>query len=408
MDAANDELVIDPSTAGFQEDPYAQYAVLRARRPVHHDPRGPWMVFRYDDVRRVLRGPGISSRLANAPDTERTRRLVAAWGEGVLTSPHLSRADPPEHTRLRRLLAKAFTPRNMDSLRPRIREIIDQLLGTVNADEVELTSQIVRPLPYRVMCEFLGFPLSSDDSLMIECAHAFVMATMEPFMSGSEVDDVVRANQLFTGHIREAVQWKRKHLDDDLMSLLLTARDKEERLSEDELVEQVRLLFAAGHETTVNAIGLAFLALLRHPDQWDLLVAEPRLVENGVEELLRYDSTIQIAWRTSPDKFELESGTVPAHNDVVGWVGSANRDPAKWGPTADELDLRRPDAKDHLSFGNGIHLCLGAWLARAELQELLRIVTDRYPATNLVDEPLRWKSGISVRGLERLRLRLAS
>jgi len=398
------QLFIDETAAGYFDDPYAHYAPIRAANPVHHDPRGPWMVFGYDDVKRVLRGPGISSRLANAPDTPRTQRLVEAWGTGIITKPHLSRADPPEHTRLRRVLAAAFTPRHMEALRPRIREIVDELLVGAG-DEIEVGAQLARPLPYRVMCELLGYPPDTDDSLMIECTHAFVVATMEPFMDGAQVDAVVRANKLLTEQIRDAVEWKRDHLGDDLMSLLLNAGDEREVLSEDEVVEQVRLLFAAGHETTVNAVELALLSLLRNRDQWDLLVGNPDLIDNAVEELLRYDNTIQIAWRTTPDDFELGTATIPAGNDVIGWIGSANRDPAKWGPAADRLDVTRQDAGDHLSFGSGLHLCLGAWLARAELQELLRTLAARYPAMDLAGE-VPWERLVSVRGPERLDLRL--
>jgi cytochrome P450 len=398
-------LFVDETAPGYFADPYPHYAPIRAGNPVHHDPRGPWMVFGYDDVVRVLRGPGISSRLAHAPGTPRTRRLIEAWGPGIVTSPHLSRADPPEHTRLRRVLAAAFTPRHMEARRPRIREIVGELLDGAG-DEIEIGAQLARPLPYRVMCELLGYPPGTDDTLMIECTHAFVVATMEPFIDDARLGSVVEANKLLTEQIREAVRWKRRHLGDDLMPLLLAAEDGRAALSEDEVVEQVRLLFAAGHETTVNAVELALLALLRHRDQWELLVDRPELAGNAVEELLRYDNTIQIAWRTTPDEFALSTGTVPAGNDVVGWIGSANRDPARWGPTADRLDITRADAGDHLSFGSGLHLCLGAWLARAEMQELLAILAARYPAMDLAHDGIRWEPLVSVRGPERLDLRL--
>lgn len=400
------EPVIDPSAPGYFADPYAQYAILREHRPLYEDPRGIWMAFRYDDVRTLLHDPRVSSRLAYAPETVRTRRLVQAWGQNILTRPHMSRADPPEHTRLRHPLARPFARKVVDGLRDRIRDTIDDLLAESGSDEIDLITAIGRPLPYRIMCGLLGYPAGGDDTLLIECSHAFVTATMEPFLASDETDQVVSANARLTAQIRDAVAWKQDHLGDDLISLLLHAQEGDASLSEDEVVEQVRLLFAAGHETTVNGIGNAMLALLRHPDQWSRLVADLELIPNAVEELLRYDNTIQIAWRTTPEDVELEHGTVPAGNDVVGWVGAANRDPAKWGDTADRLDIVRPDARDHLSFGYGFHLCLGAFLARAEMQELLRVIATRYPRVELLTTEPKWKSLVAVRGLEELRLDL--
>jgi cytochrome P450 len=397
--------MINPAAPGYFDDPYPHYALLRDTRSVYEDPRGPWMVFGYDDVQKVLHDPNISSRLSNAPDTDRTRRLVESWGDNIVTHPHMSRADPPEHTRLRKPVARPFAPRMIDPVRARIRTTIDELLEAAGTEDVDVISSLGRPLPYRIMCGLLGFPAGGDDSLLIECSHAFVTATMEPFLTVTEVDSVVEANARLTAEIRDAVEWKRSHLDDDLMSLLLDAHEQRDALSTDEVIEQIRLLFAAGHETTVNAVGNALVALLQHPDQWALLVADPELIPNAVEELLRFDNTIQIAWRTTPSDFDLGSVTIPAGCDVVGWVGSANRDRAKWGDTADDLDLTRSNARDHLSFGKGFHLCLGAFLARAELQELLRVLVDRFPRMELASE-VTWKQLVAVRGPESLHVQL--
>lgn len=405
MATRNQGPMLDLDAPAYFDDPYAHYASLRDCAPVHRDPRGPWMVFRDDDVRFAVRH--LSSRLANAPDTERTRRLVRAWGDGILTHPHLSRSDPPDHTRLRRVVARAFTPRMAEDLRPRIRAVLDDLLQPMtDGGPVELLSHLAHPLPYQVMCSLLGYPTGRNDELLLECTHAFVTATMEPFLTDAQMATVVEANRVLTAQITEAVEWKRRNLGDDIISLLLGAEDGRAALTPAEVVDQVRLLFAAGHETTVNSIGNAVAALLRHPDQWARLVESPDRVGHAVEELLRYDNTIQIAWRTTAADVEIGGVAIPAGNDVIAWIGSANRDPRRWGPTADQLDIARAGADGHVSFGAGPHLCLGAALARTETQEVLRALATRFPGTRLVAEDLRWRPQVGVRGLFELPLEL--
>jgi cytochrome P450 len=201
--------------------------------------------------------------------------------------------------------------------------------------------------------------------------------------------------------VQEVLAWKREHPGDDVLSALLAAEDEGDRLSEEELLDQVILLYIAGHETTVNLIGNATLALLGHPDQLARLRSDPTLDGGAVEELLRYDSPVQFSRRITLEDLDVDGTTVPAGSFVLTCLGSANRDPARWGPTADDLDVTRPDAGQHMSFGNGIHHCLGSSLARVEAQVAMGRLVRRFPGFELAGEPVR-NGRVVLRGLESL------
>jgi cytochrome P450 len=256
------------------------------------------------------------------------------------------------------------------------------------------------------MAGLLGLPAGGDDTVLIDCSHAITAAAMEPFPTVEEIRAAQHAGTVLAEHLGEALRWKRDHLGDDLISLLLRAAREQRTLSLDDVTLQVRSLFVAGHQTTVNGIGNAVHALLRHGSAWATLCAEPGRVPAAVEELLRYDNTIQVAWRTTPADYRLGDVTIPAGNHLILWTASANRDPDRWGADADDVDIARPDAAQHLSFGSGTHLCLGASLARAEIHEVLLALVTRFPGTELVGTPLRWQRLVSVRGLEALPVRL--
>ena len=212
---------------------------------------------------------------------------------------------------------------------------------------------------------------------------------------------------LLAQHLHGVIEWKRDHLDDDLLSLIIRTADAGEVMRPEQVVPYVHTLYLAGMHTTVNQTALSLMALMRHRDQWDLLRAQPDLLPNAIEELLRYESTAQYMKRTAEDDVDLGGGlTIPTGSEVVCWIASADRDEARWGETADTLDLTRADAKQHIAFGKGPHVCVGSWLARLELQVVVESIVTRFPDTTMPDQDLVWESNF-IRGPEELVLQLA-
>jgi cytochrome P450 len=255
------------------------------------------------------------------------------------------------------------------------------------------------PLPFTVISEMLGMPEGNRDEVR-GWSHTLTK-TLDPILSPEEVGAATRAADNMMGHIQDVLAWKREHTADDLLSGLLAAEDEGDRLSEEELLDQVILLYIAGHETTVNLIGNATLALLRNPDQLARLGSDPELDAGAVEELLRYDSPVQFSRRITRDDLDVDGSTIPAGTFLLTCLGSANHDGARWGPTADALDLTRTDAGQHMSFGNGIHHCLGSSLARTEGQVAIGTLVRRFPDLELEGEPER-NGRVVLRGLETL------
>ena len=393
--------LLDPRAAGYFADPYAHYERLREVAPVHGHPEGPWFAFRYEDVEFLLRDPELSIEEIHARDTTRNRLVAEHLGEDYLYRVTVTRTDNPVHARLRGMTARHFTPKALSSWTDRIQAVVDDLLAPYgDGDVIDLSRVLARPLPYRVMCEFLGLPDGGNEPLLIESSHYSTLALMEPFPKVEDIERAGAAPGVLREHFTEIIEWKRGHPGDDVITDLI-GND----LSLTELLSYVVSLFVAGHETTVNAISLAMHSLLKNPDQWELLKAQPDLLVNATEELLRYDNVMQVAARTTPREYVLGGQTIPAGVRVLGVLGSANRDPLKWGPTADRLDLTRSDARQQLSFGKGMHVCLGAWLARIEMQRALATLAQRFPRTTLAEEP-RWQELVSMHAPEAMFLRL--
>ncbi|MGH9066756.1 MAG: cytochrome P450 family protein, partial [Acidimicrobiales bacterium] len=318
---------------------------------------------------------------------------------------HMLSTDPPDHTRLRRLVSQAFTPRRIETLRPRIEEIAGSLLdGLAGLDQVELIGDFAFPFPIRVICELLGVPVADQGRFRRW------FTTMLTAGGGGEAGRAAagEAGAQVAGYITELLAAKRDRPCDDLVSALVAARDGSQALGERELVSMVFLLLLAGHETTVNLIGNGVAGLLLHPDQLELLRTSPELIPGAVEELLRYDGPVQHpTLRFTTEAVQLGGTTIPAGAIVLVALGSADRDPARF-EMADDLDIRRaPD--QHLAFGHGIHFCLGAPLARMEVQVALFFLLGRFPhlALAVAPEELDWRDGIFLRGLRSLPLRLS-
>jgi len=365
-----------------------------------------WLVTRYAEVRAALADPRLYKDWAGkltGPD------WVADEVTGFLAV-HMLNADPPDHTRLRKLVTKAFTGRRIAGLRPRIEEITAALLDALEArlagldraggeETVDLIESFSFPLPVIVICELLGVPSHDRDEF-----RAWSNAILS---EGGEPGSFRAAGTAMFHYFTKLVADKRAHPADDLVSALVDARDSEDSLDERELIAMLFLLLVAGHETTTNLIATGTLALLTHPGQLSRLRAEPGLLPNAVEELLRYSNPLtQATDRFTVEPAEIGGVTIPARQWVVCVTSSANRDPDRF-PDPDRLDLGR-DAGGHVAFGHGIHYCLGAPLARLEGEVAFRALFDRFPGLSLAADPatLRWRPSSLIHGLEALPVRL--
>ena len=399
-------VIFNPFEPGFFDDPYRQYAALREHDPVHRSPLEVWVLFRYDDIVTVLRDSSLSVQVDNATPTARMQMFAEQAPEARERGAHsILNVDPPDHTRLRRLVSKAFTPKMVHELRPRIQTLVDDALEAMAArGEADVIGDLAFPLPFTVISEMLGMPDGNRDEVR-GWSHTLTK-TLDPILSPEEVQAALAAADNMLAHVQDVLAWKRGHPADDLLTGLLAAEDEGDRLSEEELLDQVLLLYVAGHETTVNLIGNAALALLGHPEQLARLRSDPELDGGAVEELLRYDSPVQFSRRITTADLEVAGTTVPAGTFMLTCLGSANHDAARWGRTADELDITRPDAAQHMSFGNGIHHCLGSSLARTEAQVAIGTLVRRFPDLELAGEPER-NGRVVLRGLESLPVEVA-
>ncbi|WP_163508326.1 cytochrome P450 [Fodinicola acaciae] len=346
----------------FRRDPYPVFAELRARRSLAWDEDlGMWLAFDHRTSNLVLRDRDLGR-------IWRDREPAVDFGQfNLIHRNALLEMEPPDHTRLRRLVSVAFTRRRTEQLRPRIAELAGALVADMRAaGSADLMPDFAQELPVRVIAELLGIPLA-DRALLRPWSNAIVKM-YEPAASIEQQQGAERAAAEFVSYLREIVAHRRTSPGDDLVSALVRVRDSDgDRLTEDELVTTCILLLNAGHEASVNVIGNGTLALLRHPEQWKALAADPALVPVAVEELIRYDSPLQLFERTATDRVRLPTGVVEKGQKVAALLGSANRDPSVFD-AADTLDVRRAD-NPHLGFGAGTHFCLGAPLARVELQE---------------------------------------
>jgi cytochrome P450 len=396
------EVGLNPFAPGYFDDPYRQYRELRDRAPVHHNPVGPWTVTRYDDCARLLRDPRLSAEASNAdldPRTEMAEQFGYERGERGTRA--ILNLDPPDHTRIRRLAQQAFTPRRVETLGARIQMLVDEMLDAVEpAGGMDVIADLAFPLPFAVISEMLGMP-ETDRSEMRRWSHTLIK-TLEPIVMPEEFPAILDAGDHLNEHVIAAIEWKRRDPGDDLLSALIAAEESGDRLSPAELRDQVVLLYLAGHETTVNLIGNGTLALLRHPEQVEELRADPDLIANGVEELLRYDSPVQFSRRITLSDVELGGQTIPARSFVFTCLGAANHDPEHFGADADELDLHRRDAPHHVSFGGGIHHCLGAVLARTEARAAIGSLVRRFPRLTLGPGEPAWNGRVVLRGLDEL------
>ncbi|MGW1073401.1 cytochrome P450 family protein [Streptomyces sp. NPDC002537] len=382
----------------FARDPYRIYAELRAAGPVHRVrmPEGAeaWLVVGHDEVRATLNDPRLSKSWHSAD--------VGLGLTSVASGPHMLITDPPQHTRLRKLVTRAFTPRRVEGLAPRVQAMTDELIDAMAAApdrRADLVDALSFPLPMGVICELLGVP-SLD-------RQAFRAWSNTAIGSAPVAEKEVAARE-GRAYLVELIAAKRHQPGDDLLSDLIRTTDEEgDRLTADELLGMAWLLLVAGHETTVNLISNGVLALLRHPEQLADLRADFGLMENAVEEMLRYDGPVETpTYRFTTEPLEIGGVSVPGGGSLVLPVlADADRDPARF-PEPDRFDIRR-DARGHVAFGHGIHYCLGAPLARLEARIAIRSLLERFPDLALDVHPaaLAWRQGMLIRGPERVPVR---
>jgi cytochrome P450 len=403
MSAADPETVLfNPLEPGYTDDPYPHLAEMRKYDPVHASPIGRWMLFNYEDVFRLLRDrdQSVDDRNVIFNDDARLAMFTDATGGDLdqVESTSILGIDPPDHTRLRRLVSSAFTPRTIEGLRPRIHELVEEALDRMAANgQADVVADLAFPLPFDVITEMLGMP-EGDTAAVCAWSEAIVK-TLDPIITEDEVRAAVESSQAMDDHIDGVIGWKRQNPGDDLLSAMIAAEEDGDRMSPRELRDQVTLLFIAGHETTVNLIGTGIAELIARPDQAQLLRHDPDL-PTAVDELLRFVSPVQFSRRVSLADIDFHGKTIPRGTMVMAGLASSNRDEAKWGPTAAELDLTRVGAGQHLAFGSGIHYCLGASLAKLEGQIAIASFLQRFPRARVVDA--RFNGRINLRGLERL------
>ncbi len=395
---ASSEVVFNPLLPEFHADPYPFYRRLREEDPVHQSPLGIWVLTRYDDAVMVLRDP----RFGREGMAELLEARLGAGSVRPANTRDMLFRDPPDHTRLRALVSRAFTPRVVEAMRPHIQEIVDGLLDRVEgARGMDVIEDLAYPLPVTVICEMLGVPIADQDVFKQWSADiarsldaSILPAGSEVITRGQEAGDALRE------YFRSLIAVRRKRPQPDLLSALIAAEEQGDKLSEPELLATCSLLLIAGHETTVNLIGNGLLALLRHPDELRALADDPALIQTGVEELLRYDGPVQRTGRMTMADVEIGGRQIPKGSIVAAVIGAANRDPAHF-PDPDRLDVARRENR-HIAFGFGIHFCLGAPLARIEGQVAIGTLLRRWRALKLVSDTPEWRESSVLRGLKTL------
>ena len=381
-----------PRDPAYLADPYAHLRQLREQHGVFVDPgTGLWFLLRFDDV---------EAGLANI-----TRGHHDGDGRHIHFPGNPFAADGAGHTGPRRVIMPTFSNRGVQRFRDRAQQIVDTVLaGKERGGALRVVDEIGFQLPYHLTCDMLGVPEVDN----VEELRSWTWKSLElidAFLTPEQFKDNLEASGHLAEHLREVIEWKRGHLADDVVSSVIMAADAGEVMRPEQVVSYVHTLYLAGMHTTVNQTALSLHALLENRSQWELLQAQPALLENAVEELLRFEPTAQYMRRKGSSDIDIGGVTIPAETEVVCWIASANRDQQRWGPTVDQLDITRDDARQHVAFGKGPHVCLGSWLARLELQVVVGTIVSRFPNTEMPDQDLRWTNDV-IRGPEELVIEL--
>jgi cytochrome P450 len=396
------EPLFNPLSPDFIRDPYPHYERLRTSDPMHLTAFGAYVASRHAEVSLVMRDKRFGKDFV-----ERTKRR---YGPDIMKEPvfrsmshWMLQQDPPDHTRLRGLVVKAFTARRVEDMRPRIQEIVDQTLDRIAPQgHMDLIEDFAFRLPVTIICDMLGIPEEHREVFYTSSRDGGRLLDPVP-LSKAEIEQANAGNLMAQMYFQQLFELRRKDPGDDLTTQLVQAEEDGSKLSNEELTANIILLFGAGHETTVNLIGNGLLALHRNPDQLALLKANPELITNAIEEFLRYDSSVQLTGRVAlEDIEELGGKRIPKGESVLCLLGSANRDPAVYPDRPDRLDITRRKIRPQ-SFGGGIHLCLGAQLARIEAEVAISTLLRRLPGLRLDNaENPEWRPTFVLRGLKNL------
>ncbi len=393
--------LFNPLSPDFIADPYPFYHRLRAIDPMHLSPRGFHVASRHADITSILRDKRFGKDFVG--------RMTRRYGPQILEEPvyrSMSRwmlqQDPPDHGRLRGLVVRAFTAQRVEDMRPRIQQIVDKIIDRVEPrGHMDLIADFAFRLPVTVICEMLGIPDEHLEPFLTSSRGSGRLLDPAP-LTKDEINQHNAFNLASAEYFRSLFELRRRQPGSDLTTQLVQAEEDGSKLSNEELTANIMLLFGAGHETTVNLIGNGLLALHRHPDQLRLLTSDPWRAANAVDELLRYDSSVQVTSRTTLEDVD-DIGGIPLAKgqSVLCLLGAANRDPAVY-PEPDRLDITRSDIRP-LSFGGGIHYCLGAQLARIEGEIAIATLLRRLPTLQL-DDPDHpdWRQTFVLRGLNKL------
>ena len=389
----------NPLAPQTYRNPYPRYALLRAKDPVHWSPlMDSWVLSRYEDVDTVLRDhKRFSSDARNRRSARRRQRqsVVASPSE----PPSMLFSDPPDHTRLRALVNKAFIPQAIEALKSRIRAIAEELLDQVHDPAAfDVIETIAYPLPVIVMAELLGVP--TRDRAQFKVWSDQRARLLEPTITASEIQVAIQAGREFDAYFMDVINARRKEPRDDLISTLVAVEEAGDKLTQGELLVMLRLLLIAGNETTTNLIGNGLLALLRHPDQLQALRDDPGRMPAAVEELVRYDGPVQVDGRTAMEDMEIKGRHIQKGQSIVVLIGSANHDPDVFR-NPERLDITRKEAS-HIAFGRGIHHCLGAPLARLEGRIAFEAILERFADIRLLTDHPSFKDNIVLRSLRSL------
>jgi len=402
VQSASSEPLFNPLSPEFIRNPYPYYARLRTMDPMHVNAHGAFVASRHAEASLVLRDKRFGKDFVE--------RSIRRYGPKIMEEPVIRsmghwmlQQDPPDHTRLRGLVVKAFTARRVEDMRPRIQHVVDQTLDRIIPQgKMDLIEDFAFRLPVTIICDMLGIPEEHREAFYNGSRDGGRLLEPVP-MSAEEIKQGNASNAMAAMYFHQLFELRRKQPGDDLTTQLVQAEEDGHKLTNEELTANIILLFGAGHETTVNLIGNGLLALYRNPDQLALLKANPGLITNAIEEFLRYDSSVQLTGRVALEDIEdLGGKRIPKGEGVLCLLGSANHDPAVYPDHPEKLDIRRPNVKP-LSFGGGIHFCLGAQLARIEAEIAISTLLRRLPDLRLDDaENPEWRPTFVLRGLKRL------